>query len=413
MIWIFGLLWCQTGGFMNQKSPDAEFWLELFHNQPAEFKSIINEGSKYQLQIIYSQVDRDERGKPAFHTYSYRVDEDAYFYPASSIKLYAAVLALEKINKLNIKGLSMSTPFKIGAVREGELDVLMDGDRQPTLEQYIRKVFVVSDNDAFSRLYEFAGQQYINERLHELGFKHTQILHRLSQALTNEENRTTNPFEFFDGTTPVFKQEAQYNPVDLYAGRPSIRMGNGYVSEGQLILEPKDFRYKNQTSLTDLHTAMQRIVFPEAFPLQKRFNLNASDYSFLYRTMGMLPRECNWPSYPEESYSDSYVKYLIFGGSKAPIPGHVHILNKVGQAYGYLMDNAYVFDDKTGVEFFLSAVIYVNENGIFNDDHYEYDQIGLPFLARLGRLVYEYEKERPREFRPDFTRILGTTLKSP
>jgi len=46
------------------------------------------------------------------------------------------------------------------------------------------------------------------------------------------------------------------------------------------------------------------------------------------------------------------------------------------------------------VEFLLSAVIYVNEDEIFNDDKYEYDEIGLPFLANLGRVIYKYELER-------------------
>jgi hypothetical protein len=35
----------------------------------------------------------------------------------------------------------------------------------------------------------------------------------------------------------------------------------------------------------------------------------------------------------------------------------------------------------------LSATLYVNADGVLNDDRYEYDTIGYPFLAELGRRV--------------------------
>ena len=36
----------------------------------------------------------------------------------------------------------------------------------------------------------------------------------------------------------------------------------------------------------------------------------------------------------------------------------------------------------------VSATILVNKDGVFNDDTYEYDEIGFPFLAELGRQLY-------------------------
>jgi len=99
------------------------------------------------------------------------------------------------------------------------------------------------------------------------------------------------------------------------------------------------------------------------------------------------------------------VKFLLFGDSMEPIPASIRIFNKVGQAYGYLIDNAYVVDFEAGVEFLLTAVIQVNANQIYNDDTYEYDEIGFPFLARLGRAAYEHELRRERPRRPDLSRF--------
>jgi hypothetical protein len=57
-------------------------------------------------------------------------------------------------------------------------------------------------------------------------------------------------------------------------------------------------------------------------------------------------------------------------------------------------------DAERGVEFLLSAVIYVNADGILNDDRYEYDAIGFPFMRDLGQAVYQYELNRNRRHRP-------------
>jgi hypothetical protein len=36
----------------------------------------------------------------------------------------------------------------------------------------------------------------------------------------------------------------------------------------------------------------------------------------------------------------------------------------------------------------VTATLLVNKNKIFNDGIYEYDEIGIPFLAELGRKLY-------------------------
>ena len=70
-----------------------------------------------------------------------------------------------------------------------------------------------------------------------------------------------------------------------------------------------------------------------------------------------------------------------------------------------MTDAAYIVDFKNGVEFILSATIYTNENQTFNDDNYEYEEIGLPFLKDLGQAIYEIELDRQREHKPDLSRF--------
>ena len=56
----------------------------------------------YDVQIVYTQINRDAQNRPSFKTYRYQVDKDRYFYPASTVKLPAVLLALEKLNGLGL-----------------------------------------------------------------------------------------------------------------------------------------------------------------------------------------------------------------------------------------------------------------------------------------------------------------------
>ena len=122
--------------------------------------------------------------------------------------------------------------------------------------------------------------------------------------------------------------------------------------------------------------------------------------------MSQYPTETNSPPYAKDTaLYDSYCKFLMFGDSKKPIPRSIRIFNKVGDAYGFLIDNAYIVDFEKGVEFILAATILCNSDGIFNDDTYDYDAVGFPFLARLGRAAYQYELTRKRAFPPDLGKL--------
>ena len=80
---------------------DSKLLYNLMRQQPAHFKSIIDKRKNYEVQIIYTQINRDQNNKPSFKTFEYNVDTSRYFYPASTVKFPMALLALEKLNTLN------------------------------------------------------------------------------------------------------------------------------------------------------------------------------------------------------------------------------------------------------------------------------------------------------------------------
>jgi len=361
---------------------------DILKSKSQIFGEILKNPEKYEVQIIYTQINRDENKIPSFNTHTYRVNKDKYFYPGSSVKLSACALALEKLNNLNI---DKNTPLKIEKGRASQTSVNSDrssDNKFPSIAQYIKKVLVVSDNDGFDRLYEFLGQEYYNETLWEKGYKDTLILHRLGNPMNNEENKYTNPMTFYQNNKEIYKQPLVYNSKNYSSKLKDITKGKGYYSGKSLIENPKDFSKSNYFSLEALHGILKAIIFPEYVEEKQRFNLAKEDYDFLREYMSIYPRQCVNPKY---NYKDSYVKYFMFGDSNQRISENIKIYNKIGCAYGYLIDNAYITDKEKNIEFMLTSVIYVNDNEIFNDNKYEYEKIGMPFLSSLGKAIYEYE----------------------
>lgn len=387
--------------------PSTDPFLEKLLLQHSDwFGHILKDPTAYGVQIMYTKIDRNRKNDPHFTTYRYNVDRNQYFYPASTIKLPAVLLAMEKVNQLNISGLNKYTPMLTEAARPEQSPALLDTTAEnnlPSIAHYARKILLASDNDAFNRLYEFIGQETFNERMHAKGYHDFRMRHRLQLPMSTENNRYTNPVRFEVEGKILHKQPMAYCEKN-YAPPAPILQGKGYLREGQLIQEPFDFTDKNFFGIENQHSLLKAIFFPETLDPSHRFDLSPDDYTFLYRYMSQLPMETSYPAHYSEDLYDSYVKFFLFGDSKKRMPRHIRVFNKVGDAYGYLLDNAYIVDFERGIEFMLTAVIYCNEDGIFNDDHYDYDAVGFPFMANLGKTIFEYEVKRKRRVRPDLSR---------
>jgi hypothetical protein len=389
----------------DKKDPVDTFMTTLLSKYPQFFDAVLKKKAELQVQIIYTQIDRGKKGKIKFTDHTYGLNTDQYFYPASTVKLPVAILALQKLNELKIAGLNRNTTMITESDGDDQTQVCNDpttATGAPAIAHYIKKILLTSDNDAFNRLYEFLGQEYINNTLHKMGYTDVQIIHRLDISLTEDQNRHTNPVEFIDSSGKlIYKKYAEKSKL-VYASR-NTKMGKGYYKGGTLINEPFDFSKKNRLSLQDLHSIVRSVMFPESVPEQQRFNLAKEDYDFLRKYMSMLPKESHFPFYGFPDYWDTYVKFLLYGSEKITADPSIRIFNKVGDAYGFLIDAAYIADFKNKIEFQLSAVIHCNSDGIYNDDKYDYEEVGLPFMKNLGRVIYEYELKHKRKKIPDLS----------
>lgn len=346
-------------------------------SEEVSIKRVLDSVDNYQVQIRFTQIDRIE-GKATFKDFDFQVDDKNYFYPASTVKFSAAVAALEKLNGLD--SLTRTAQFYI------------EGDSvETTFARAIQEIFAVSDNAAHNRLMEFLGFDDLNRRMQRRGVEPVRISHRLSTS--NADDVTTKPLVIYknDSSTVVSNPivSAPANPLNLN----NVKKGKGFYDGDSLYHEPFDFGLKNYYPITAQHGLLKRIIFPDEFSSGQQFNISPEQLQFLRSSMALLPYEAG---YDRSDYYDGYVKFFLFGDTKEQIPPHIKIYNKVGYAYGTLTDCAYIHDTKNNIEFMLTATILVNKDGIFNDDNYEYDEIGIPFLAQLGREIYAYELKRKR-----------------
>ena len=338
-------------------------------------KRVMDNAKQHEIQIIYTQIIRDKSGNVSFKDFTYNVDAKTYFYPASTVKFPIAILALEKLN--TIANTSVNTEYQI------------DGNKEKLkFSEEISKVFSVSDNVASTNLFEFLGFDYLNQKMKEKGLTPFRFSHRLSG--TSPSNPLVKETRIFkeDNSVAVFPSKVNQSPIPLNLN--GIKKGIGYInSDDKLVEEPFDFSKKNYYPLETLHNTLKRIVFPTAFKADERFKITEKDREFILYSMQNLPKNAG---YDPAEYYDGYCKFFMFGDTKENIPSNIKIYNKVGNAYGTMIDCAYIVDDENKVEFMLSATIMANKNGVFNDNKYEYETISLPFLAELGRQLYNRNK---------------------
>ena len=216
IIFILGILSFLKRSLEEERSINSTLLTSILNELDKRYENIITKPEQYRTQILYTQIDRDGNNNPKFTNHTFGVRPDNYFYPASTIKLPVAALALEKLNRIDLIDKDTYINILPGSDKlTGVTRDLSSGSGFASISHYIHKLFVVSDNDSFNRLYEFLGRDHINQRLWDLGYSQTRIRHRLSLSLTDSENRYTNAFQFFKDSLTIYEQPTQIAELDL------------------------------------------------------------------------------------------------------------------------------------------------------------------------------------------------------
>ncbi len=367
---------------------------------PDRFGTVLDRASEVRFQVVLSEVV-GRAGQQRIRRSAYRARAE-YFYPASAIKLCAAVAAVQAVEAISQRASraagspipTLDTPLIFHPLFPGEVT----RDRDPTnivdgaitLRHEIRKLFLVSDNEAFNRLYDFVGHSGLNESMQSLGLESVVINHRLSVGRSLEENRCTRRIDALCAEGVFTIPERSSHLILRNADMAGLSVGTAHLaSGGQLRIEPMDFTMRNGIAIDELQDLLIALVRPDLDTGRPPLLLSSEHRRFLVETMAEYPGDSPNPLYPRSEYPDDWGKFFLPGLLR--VNGRTRadlvICNKVGQAYGFTVDNAYIKDLRSGREFFLTAVIYTNADGVLNDDAYEYSDFALPFMADLAEAV--------------------------
>jgi hypothetical protein len=360
--------------------------------EPQRFGALLKDPARFRLQILVAEVIA-ARGGARLERHGFRVDAE-YFYPASAIKLCAAAAALAKLGDLRRdsgRELGPQTPLWFGPLTPGQSAAGSDA-RNPdggrlTFDFLLRAALTVSDNDTFNRLYDFVGQDELNERMWRAGLSSVRLRHRLEIALSEDENRRAPAVELRPEKQAPLRLPARSSALELEVPKvPGLLVGTAHV-EGERRLEgPKDFSRKSRIALADLQNLLVAVLRPD-IPAGVELGLTPSDRRILARALGGSAKDLGSPAFVGEDFAEARFRPALSGVARVLGRARVDAFGKSGLAFGFQVENAYFVDKGTGRSFFLAAAIYANADGVVGDGLYDYDSVSRPFLADLGEVV--------------------------
>lgn len=397
---------------------DDAWLLGVLEGASARVRRVVEKAEEHRLQIVVSAFDgalveheqmvahahdrawplrfvaRRTDG-PALRrtTAKFRCDAE-YFYPASTIKLAAAIGALRSVQRLSAiePAVNARTPmalmpcFADQTIEDGDESNLDGGTL--CIEHEIRKAMIVSDNPSFNRLYTVVGHRVLNEMLWSMGLRSARINHRLAEPRSREDQRKTGEVEFrlFSGKT--VRIVARTSDLEIEnEGLKGLLIGQRHAEGEKVVDSAMDFSWRNRMSLEDLHAMLGMVVLPDLEDLPGSTGLSEEHRLMLCRAMWPLPRQSDNPRYDQRAYPDIYVKYALPGVRRVVHDEDAVIFSKVGQAYGFTIENALIADRKSGRGFMLSAAIYSNASGVIGTDTYDYATVSIPFMADLAEAI--------------------------
>lgn len=353
---------------------------------------VLRNRDKYRVQFIVTDIQRDKDGLEEFKTYDFTTNE--YFYPASMVKLPTAVAMFEILDSLDISKdsyIKMNKDFNCGS--SGFVDLTLK--RNIPISLAIEDMLSISDNAYYSLFFNAVTPKLLNYKLLERQINSTNIYSGFT-GCPRGKLLETHSYSIFspDGTLKISNPKSALDSSEFMYRLPfSTRklIGKYQIENGKKVEKPYDFNSFLDYPLEDIHQTIFRLVFPQKVASNERFQISFDSRKYLLKCMGKYPREMKNKVYHNKNqYPDNYYKYSIIGNKpELAASGRYRIFSKIGIAYGFVTESAYIVDFENQKDFLFSVSIYVNDDDIVNDNVYEYSKIARPFIANLTRLIQD------------------------
>jgi hypothetical protein len=345
-------------------------------------KAVLATPEKYRFQILYGVIRPGT--SPSLERHEYRTDAE-YFFPASSMKMPIALATYDRLAMIRSSGkpkLTRDSTLRMFPV-SGAGDAYVT-----TVAHETYRALIVSDNASANRLLAFVGHREAHETLWSLALSSARIHTGFATGgdIDPAELSPRIDITLEGGGTdelPARKSTLVLPPTLA----KNLAIGEAQIINGQRVPGPMSFADKNAIRLRDLQDTLVRIMRPELLPPGSTPDAaSKEDMEYLRKTLGTLPSESGLAGYDRNVVADYKLSPFLHGIERVRQRGQFEIHTKVGQAFGFLIANAYIVDKATGRAFFLIASIYANPNETMNDDNYGYDSVSFPALADVGEV---------------------------
>ena len=237
--------------------------------------------------------------------------DKGFFNPGSTVKTAVVLIALERLREL-------------GFQREAEYRIL-GSDTWFRIDDDIRRIFLISDNDAANRLLLFVGLPRFNERMRAKGFE-SYIINRF---IANQGMGVASPAHEVRFNGQARLELAMDAPLQPY---PCLEFG---TTPG------------NCSTATELARVFMRLVQPEFFSEEQRFRLYDSDSSWLQAVMVKVPQSGGF------DFPPNYCRFINTVGVEFASQGG-RLLSKCGIApYSYTYTDSSYLDTDFGQKYYI------------------------------------------------------------
>lgn len=344
----------------------------------------VAQNPKYRFQFVATSIKDGQVQKSV----SYGTHQ--YYYPASLVKVPAALILLEilKENKIPLDANPVfDTVQACGSTRF--VDICKNN--KVSFRKMIQELLVASDNHYYNALYHFITPQEFNARLSDKGYAGVNVYRAFTGCDPIDQLRTY-PCKVFRGndTSPIHEKQATVMDSsilnEVYSFSEDRLFGSKHENrDGDIVDGPYDLNYHIEIPLEQIHRMMMVLYYPGQFSDTEQWNVRSEDLTFIQDVLGMYPSEIK----TKKSLRNFDYKYV----RNVEKTAEGRTFGKLGLSYGFASETVYLPSEAVGNGVLISYSVYVNSNDIVNDGEYDYETVARPFAEKLGEKIIDWHNQ--------------------
>jgi beta-lactamase class A len=271
--------------YIDSPVPISESPKRYIHKDSTKIDKILKQGSlidqmkNWRGKVLFVKVNETQKTSQ-FDYYYYQAiyrdtnknnfqdsNDQGFFNPASTVKVGISALVLEQLNQMK---LPKETEYRI-----------LGSSRWYSFDKDIKRVLIISDNEASNRLILFLGFQNLNLKMRTKGLNSFSV----NRLMLNQGTLVNSPaFEIrFQRTITQLPPQTVFQYFSCFEVKQKLG---------------------NCASATDLAEILIRLVQPDVYSPEKKFDLREEDRLWLQEVMSQTPQEAGF------DYEDTFCRFL-------------------------------------------------------------------------------------------------------